>query len=279
MSNDPNNDETSLVAKVPQLKDVVLKADFRPHVIIGIARSGLVIAAHLSREFGKADPIPVISLWPHPEMDNPLNRTIKSYFKSEANRGKTMKVLIVDDICRSGGTLARARNYVEESMGRSIFKVETAAIAYYDRLYSQSIPPTFFVYSPGSAITDAQGEEELVEEPPPVAVDEKVSKNQDVPRWFPIAGFALAVLALLFLMSLIVLSVFGREIPMTSRFILVAFLALAAGLSLTFLGGSAAARGDLTIPVVGKTPISFGVTGGIAAFVIVLVLGYALYVR
>jgi hypoxanthine phosphoribosyltransferase len=279
MSNGPKNDDTSLVAKVPQLKDKVLKADFRPDVIIGVARSGLVIAAHLSKEFGKADPIPVISLWPHPDVDNLLNRTIKSYFKSEANRGKTMKVLIVDDICRSGGTLARARNYVEKSMDLRKFRIETAAIAFYDRLYSQPIPPTYSVYSPERPIADAQGEEELVDVPPPIAVNERLTKNQDVQSWFPIAGFALVVLALLFLMSLIVLSLFGLEIPMTSRFILVAFLALAAGLGLTFLGSSAAAGGNLRIPVVGETPISFGVTGGIAAFVIILVLGYALYLR
>jgi hypoxanthine phosphoribosyltransferase len=279
MSNGPNSDEMSLEARVPQLKDRVLNADFRPHVIIGVARSGLIIAARLSTEFGMADPVPVISLWPHPEFDNSLNRTIKGYLKSQAKTGKTTKVLVVDDICRSGRTLAGARSYLEKSMDLSRLRIETAAIAFYDRMYSQPIAPTFFVYSPESAITDAQGEEEPVEVPPPVAVAEKVPKNQDVQRWFPIAGFVLGAVALLFLMSLILLSLSGREIPMTSRFILVAFLALAAGLSLTFLGGDAAARGGLRIPVVGETPISFGVTGGIAVFVIVLVLGYALYLR
>jgi hypothetical protein len=81
------------------------------------------------------------------------------------------------------------------------------------------------------------------------------------------------------LMLLIILSLFNKEIPMTSRFIVVAFLALSVGLSSTFLGGTAAAKGGITLPFFRESPMSFAVTGGIAVFVIVLMLGYVLYVR
>jgi hypothetical protein len=104
--------------------------------------------------------------------------------------------------------------------------------------------------------------------------------KEDIPSWFPIAGAGFGGLTLLFLMLLIVLSLlFSKEIPMTSRFIVVAFLAISVGLSSTFLGGTAAAKGVITLPFIRESPMSFAVTGGIAVFVIVLMLGYVLYMR
>ena len=160
MNNSLNHDETSLVAKVPELKVRLLDRDFRPDMIIGIARGGLVIAAHLSKEFGTERLIPVISLWPQGrEFDNALNRVnVKRYFKSEAKTGKTLRILIVDDVCRSGHTLARAKTYVEKSIGMPNFKIETAAISFYEHLYSQHIAPTYFVARPKKEISDALGE-------------------------------------------------------------------------------------------------------------------------
>jgi len=108
---------------------------------------------------------------------------------------------------------------------------------------------------------------------------EKVSNADNVPSWFSIAGVVFGAITLLFLMMLIVLSLYSREIPETSRFILVAFLALSIGLSSTFLGGTAAARGVVSMPFFKESPMSFAVTGGIAVFIIVLVLGFALYGR
>jgi hypothetical protein len=102
---------------------------------------------------------------------------------------------------------------------------------------------------------------------------------EEIPSWFPVAGVLFAAITSLFLMSLIVLSLFGREIPITSRFIVIAFLALSIGLSSTFLGGTAAAKGTISLPFFKEAPMSFAVTGGIAVFIIVLVLGYALYAR
>jgi hypothetical protein len=107
----------------------------------------------------------------------------------------------------------------------------------------------------------------------------KTSNTDDIPSWFPMAGAIFGTITLLFLMSLIVLSLFSREIPTTSRFILVAFLALSIGLTSTFLGGTATAKGAMSLPFFTESPMSFAVTGGIAVFVIVLVLGNLFYVR
>jgi hypothetical protein len=112
-----------------------------------------------------------------------------------------------------------------------------------------------------------------------VPTSSPVGMPRKLPSWFPIAGAVFGGITLLFLMLLIVFSLFSKEIPTTSRFILVALIALGIGLSSTFLGGDAAARGALSLPFFKESPMSFAVTGGIAAFIIVLVLGYALYVR
>ncbi|HEX8131040.1 MAG TPA: hypothetical protein VF527_18200 [Pyrinomonadaceae bacterium] len=107
----------------------------------------------------------------------------------------------------------------------------------------------------------------------------KEVNNESIPSWFSIAGAVFGAITLLFLMLLIVLSLFDLVIPTTSRFILVAFLALSVGLSSTFLGGTAAAKGAISLPFFKEAPMSFALTGGMAVFVIVMVLGYALYIR
>jgi hypothetical protein len=64
--------------------------------------------------------------------------------------------------------------------------------------------------------------------------------------------------------------------PITeSKFLVTVVLALGTALSSAFLGGTAAAAGK--IPIFKDSPMKFTVTGGIAAFVIVLVLGHFLY--
>jgi hypothetical protein len=56
-------------------------------------------------------------------------------------------------------------------------------------------------------------------------------------------------------------------------------LALGAALSGSFLGGSAAAEGKIPLPFVKDHPIAFSAGGGVAILVIVLVIGYYIYIR
>jgi len=107
----------------------------------------------------------------------------------------------------------------------------------------------------------------------------KEIKNESIPSWFSIAGVIFGAIAVLFLMALLLFSLYGREIPSTSRFIFVAFLALSFGLSSTFLGGTAAAKGAISLPFFKEEPMSFAVTGGIAVSVIIMILGYITYIR
>jgi len=86
-------------------------------------------------------------------------------------------------------------------------------------------------------------------------------------------------LILFFFMGLILLSVFGHEIPCDSRFLVVMIVAFGASLSVAFLGGAAAAKGVIPIPLVKDHPITFSVSGGIAVLVILLILSNRLFVK
>lgn len=100
-----------------------------------------------------------------------------------------------------------------------------------------------------------------------------------VPKWFPIAGVIFGALTLLFFMALVGASLFGYQVPPDSRFLVVVVLAFGAALSVSFLGGNAAAEGKIPIPFFKDHPIAFSATGGVAILIIVLLIGYWTYVR
>jgi Fic family protein len=85
-------------------------------------------------------------------------------------------------------------------------------------------------------------------------------------------------LALLFFMSLVVMSIWGRVVPSEARYLVVIVLALSGALSVGFLGGNASARGTIPIPFVNDSPLTVAFTGAIAVLVVLLVLGQHLFV-
>jgi hypothetical protein len=93
------------------------------------------------------------------------------------------------------------------------------------------------------------------------------------PSWAPIAGAVSGGITLIFFMVVAVLTLLGHGIPASGRFPFIAALALGAALASAFLGGDAVAHGYLPIPFVKGKPIQFSVLGGIAVFVIVLLIG------
>lgn len=102
---------------------------------------------------------------------------------------------------------------------------------------------------------------------------EMPNPGQSVPAWFPVAGYGAGFLTLLFFMYV---ALFGTG-PAT--FAHVSVLALGCALAAAFLGGDASAKGHLPIPFLNNHPLAVSATGGIAVFIIVLVLGYALFIR
>ena len=95
--------------------------------------------------------------------------------------------------------------------------------------------------------------------------------------WVLIAGAALGTLTLLFFMGLVVLSVFGKEVPCDSRYLVVTVIAFGASLSTAFLGGAAAAKGAIPLSVARDHPLTASVSGGVAVLVILLALGNHLF--
>ena len=99
------------------------------------------------------------------------------------------------------------------------------------------------------------------------------------PPWVAIVGFIVGGiflgLAVLFFMGLVVASIVGFPVPDNARYLICIVLALTASMGSGFLGGSAAASGQLNVSRL--SPFKFGVTGGVAVFVITLILCHTLY--
>jgi CheY-like chemotaxis protein len=92
-------------------------------------------------------------------------------------------------------------------------------------------------------------------------------------------GLRIGIATFIFFMLVAVVSIFGLTIPCEGRFPAVAVLALGVGMAMGFLGGSAKAEGRLPLPGDVGSPLLVGVTGGLAALVITLWLGWFFYVR
>lgn len=99
------------------------------------------------------------------------------------------------------------------------------------------------------------------------------------PAWAQKVGVGFGALTFAFLVFLVIWSMNGVGVPDSSRFLVVAILALGVAFSMAFLGGSAAAKGNIPIPGVAAHPISFSIAGGVATFIVVLLVGYFAYVN
>jgi hypothetical protein len=101
--------------------------------------------------------------------------------------------------------------------------------------------------------------------------------GKTVPDWFPKAGAIIGSVTLLFLMLLVIASIAQHPPNSDTRPLVIFVLALGMALSFAFVGGSAAAEGMFPVPFVRENPIKFSVTGGFAAFIITVALGFQLY--
>lgn len=97
-------------------------------------------------------------------------------------------------------------------------------------------------------------------------------------KWVLVVGALFGFLTFSFFVILVILSLLGKSIPPDSRSLVVLVLAIGIALSAGFLGQTASASGKLPLPA-GLSPVSFSVAGGIAVFVIVLLVGYLSYGR
>jgi hypoxanthine phosphoribosyltransferase len=128
---------------VPVLAEKLETEEFVPDVIIGLARSGLVVAAYLSQRLDtnlkqprKHERIPVVSLCKIQEYEKSGSQEFENSFSHikfkrddlSVNGKKQLRVLIVDDACVSGRSLRNAKQFVENSLDTSVFQIRRAAI-------------------------------------------------------------------------------------------------------------------------------------------------------
>jgi hypothetical protein len=99
--------------------------------------------------------------------------------------------------------------------------------------------------------------------------------TSSVPSWFRIVGSVSAVLTLFFFMGLVIAGLAGHHLTPQEEYPTVFVSALGVAMSLSFLGGDAAAKGK--IPFFKGSPVAFTAKGGIAAFMICFLIGMAVY--
>jgi hypothetical protein len=96
------------------------------------------------------------------------------------------------------------------------------------------------------------------------------------PLWVLIVGVGFLLLSVIFFMVLVIAGIFDYSVPDGSRFLVCIVLALCVGASSGFLGGSASASGK--IGEKGQdSPVGFGLAGGVAFFIIVLLICHYAY--
>lgn len=117
---------------------------------------------------------------------------------------------------------------------------------------------------------------------PPSARLSPQTPNREGPLATPFStkvGALFGLLALLFFMTLVMLEVFGSEVPQGAKYLVVIVLALAGALSTAFLGGHASARGTIPLPSAQEHPFRYAVSGGVAVLFLLLILGYWLFLK
>ena len=99
------------------------------------------------------------------------------------------------------------------------------------------------------------------------------------PKWVGVTGVVFGGITLLFFMGLALASIFRHEVPAESRFLVLVVLSFGAAMSVGFISGAAVAKGNIPLPGPLNHVIAVSTSGGIAVLVILLLVGYYLYVR
>jgi hypoxanthine phosphoribosyltransferase len=155
-----------IAPKVRLLTAELADDQFRPDLIVGLSRGGLMVAARLSYELAHNPPVPTVSLWPHAhDYDNPLNSfDLAKIYEMQKNahgfnQTRLWNVLIVDDACNSGRSLDGAKRYVKNKLSEIPSRIRTAALEIKRGVHSTMIAPDFYA-SAELKSTDAWGDDE-----------------------------------------------------------------------------------------------------------------------
>lgn len=107
----------------------------------------------------------------------------------------------------------------------------------------------------------------------------KVKNSSTSPSsWLERNGLYIGAGTLVFMMLLVILSIFGYEVSDRGKFACVSVLALGSAFAAAAFTGRAALSGEIPF-VHNQRPLIISATGGFATFIIVFVFGYWLYIK
>jgi len=116
---------------------------------------------------------------------------------------------------------------------------------------------------------------------PPRAAPERAEMDTATAGSWPAkslaAGIIFGAAGFVFFAGLVIASVVGFEVPKSSRFLAAVVLALTLSFSAGLITGTVSARGVIPIAGTDQHPIRFAATGGVATFVVVMVIAYVMY--
>ena len=151
-------------AAISKLRELMRRDDFLPKLVIGIARSGLEVAAHLSEELGNDSVAPVITLWPKGKVDipnnrfaNPFNSIGSAVAEVTQNAEPPVPIAIVDDIGMTGGSLNAAKAYVSDVCGSDVVVRSAAMFGYRD---DSAVYPDYLAFEVDAPAVNYRGEVE-----------------------------------------------------------------------------------------------------------------------
>ena len=154
-ANDHSHPEYAI--KVERLRTKL--AEFRPDLIVAVARGGLDCAGQLSRQLGGKQVVPVVSITRINEIagfESPFNRV---GFTRQDLRSTPAKILILDDSCKSGRTLVLAKHFIEQSLGKGDLEIKTAVISFVDDSKTHvEYEPDYYVDRPLGGVRDSAGQ-------------------------------------------------------------------------------------------------------------------------
>ena len=106
----------------------------------------------------------------------------------------------------------------------------------------------------------------------------RIERMERTPKQLQTAGICFGAFTLLFFMLIVVLGIVGYVVPASTKFALVAVLALGSAFSAAAWIGSITLSGDIASPN-SQRPLIVSAAGGFATFIVVFALGYALYIK
>ena len=115
-----------IISLIRKIRKSPSSGGFSFDIIVGISRGGVSVADLISRNFGGK--IAIVPLWANRHVDHPkstfeyksndVNQNIVNILKSD----RVNNILLLDDVCRSGDTLQKASDFLNQKLPNKTIK-------------------------------------------------------------------------------------------------------------------------------------------------------------